>query len=153
MAAWLLTAAEDRERARQEWDGHDVALLRCGGAFAAVRVPTTVVEAAARTNDRRMMGEYLDEALLGGAAFIDESFCRVYFLVPPSECDRWNVAGSTCLGPDTFLGVPYPGVEHHGRAYWLAEMDGPGALCTPDVVKQLVLNGRHRLTSLTCSLA
>ncbi|MFI9755806.1 hypothetical protein [Streptomyces collinus] len=44
---WLLVAAEDWNKARDEWAHGRVTLLRCGGIFAAVRLPADLGHAAA----------------------------------------------------------------------------------------------------------
>ncbi|GGT29113.1 hypothetical protein GCM10010254_57160 [Streptomyces chromofuscus] len=141
---WLLTAAADRDIARREWDRHSVALLRCGGIFTAVRVPMVLVEAAAGTEDRRKIGAYLDEALLGGAVFLDEGSSHVHFLVSPTVWNRWNVPDSECLVQDSYLGVPNPDPDPDEPSRWLLGMGGPGDLCVPDAVKQLVMFARFR---------
>lgn len=143
---WLLAATSDRKQARQEWCRDGVALLRCGGVFTAVRVPVELVEAAAGTEDRRQMSQYLNEALWGGPAFIDERSRQVYFLVPPSAYNGWRLPHSDCLSADTYLRVPYPGAEQ-GLTYWLVEMDGPSMLCTTDAVKHLVMHARLQLVT------
>ncbi|WP_345597977.1 hypothetical protein [Streptomyces marokkonensis] len=122
-----------------------VALLRCGGIFTAVRVPLTLVEAAVHTNDPRKICAYLDDALLGGAVFTDETSSHAYFLVPPTTWNRWKVPDSECLVAGSFLGVPrpQPGPEHPSR--WLLDMGGPSDLCRPDAVKQLVMLARYRV--------
>jgi hypothetical protein len=143
-ATWLLSAADNRDIAKQEWRFGDVALLRCGALFTAVRVPLATVEAAAGTDDRQKIGAYLNEALLGGAVFLNGATEEVYFLVPPSTWGRWKVPGTECLCPDLYLGVPRPGAEPEERSYWLVEMDGPGVLSMENAVKQVVAYGRLR---------
>ncbi|MFD5570506.1 hypothetical protein [Streptomyces cadmiisoli] len=142
---WLLTAADNREMARQEWQRQGVALLRCGGILTAVRVPLLLVEAAAGTNDRREIGVYLDAALLGGAAFLDETSSHVYFLVPPTLWNRWRVPESECLVKDSYLGVPDPDPDPDEAARWLLDMGGPGDLCSSSAVRQLVEFARFRI--------
>lgn len=142
---WLLTAADNRDKARREWERLGAALLGCGGTFTAVRVPLAVVEAAAQTVDRRTMGAYLGNALLGGAAFTDETNTSVYFLVPATASRRWRTPDSECLVSGSFLGVPRPEPVPDQRSPWLLDMGGPGDLCRPDAVKQLVMYGRYRV--------
>jgi hypothetical protein len=143
-ATWLLAAADDREIAQREWRFGDLALLRCGALFTAIRVPLSLMEAAAGTDDRQKIGAYLNEALIGGAAFLDTTSQQVYFLVPPSTWGRWSVPDTECLCPDMYLGVPRPGAEPKERSYWLVEMDGPGLLCMTNALKQVVQYGRLR---------
>jgi hypothetical protein len=144
---WLLTAAKDMDIARREWRTMGVALLRCGGVFTAIRVPTLLVETAVGSENRQRMGEYLVGALVGGPAFIDENASYVYFLVPPSTARTWATPETACLTADTYLGVPKPGSDHRARCHWLVEMAGPADLCTPAAVSQLVMNARLRVAS------
>lgn len=145
VATWLLTAARDRDVARREWRCDGVARLRCGGVFTAIRVPMPLVEAAAGTAERRRIGAYLSEALLGGAAFIDETSSAAYFLVPPMHSTLWGrVPDTRCLTPDIELCVPNPDPDPDMPSRWLLEMGGPGDLCVPEAVKQLVYYARFR---------
>jgi hypothetical protein len=143
-ATWLLSAADNREIAKQEWSFDDVALLRCGALFTAVRVPLATIVAAAGTDDVQKLGAYLTESLLGGAVFLNRQFEEVYLLVPPSTWGRWEEPDTDCLSPGMLLGVPRPGAEPTQRSHWLVEMDGPGVLCMKEPVKQVVRCGRLR---------
>ncbi|WP_424861294.1 hypothetical protein [Streptomyces sp. MMS24-I29] len=150
VAHWLLTAAPDMREARDQWVTKGIALLRCGAVFTAVRVQADIVQAAAGTEDPERIDAYLEEALLGGPVFIDTSSQRYYVLVPAStsRLPQWAsaVSGAECLGPGCFLGVPNP--QRTGpdlsRSYWCVPMDGPGALCSPDAVSQLVAYGSYQ---------
>ncbi|MFF5968304.1 hypothetical protein ACFY64_32185 [Streptomyces collinus] len=144
-ATWLLSAADNREIAKQEWSFNDVALLRCGTLFTAVRVPLATIVAAAGTDDLRKLGAYLNEVLLGGAVFLNRPFEDVYFLVPPSTWGGWSVPDTDCLCPGVLLGVPRPGAEPTERSHWLVEMDGPGVLCMTEPVMRVVTSGRLRI--------
>ncbi len=73
---WLLRAADHPARARAECQAMDVALLRCCVAFCAIRVPADVVFAAARSEDRVRVDEYLAAALYGGPVFVDRQSGR-----------------------------------------------------------------------------
>ncbi|MFE7330767.1 hypothetical protein ACFU8W_38670 [Streptomyces sp. NPDC057565] len=147
---WLLTAAPDMNEARDQWATRGIALLRCGGTFAAIRIPAGIVQAAAGTEDPKRIGVYLDEAV-HGPVFIDMSSQRYYALVPastsrlPQWADR-QVPEAECLGSGCFLGVPRPQRTEPEmfRSYWCVPMDGPGALCSPDAVSQLVTYGRYQ---------
>lgn len=148
---WLLSAAPDMKEARDQWATRGIALLRCGGVFAAVRVPGDIVRAAAGTDDPERIGAYLKEALQGGPVFVDTSSQRYYVLVPAStsrlpQWDGHTVPDTECLGSGSFLGVPRPqrNEPEQSRSYWCVPMDGPGALCSPAAVSQLVAYGRYR---------
>lgn len=142
---WLLTAARDIAEAREEWTTRGIALLRCGGVFAAVRIPADIVQAAAGSDDPGRIGAYLGEAL-SGPVFIDTSSQRYCALVPASAARQWDrnaVPGVECLGPGSYLGVPRP--QHNdpeeALSYWCVPMDGPGNLCDPVSVLQVVMYG------------
>ncbi|MFE5813023.1 integrase core domain-containing protein [Streptomyces sp. NPDC056479] len=49
VVAWLLLAAPDKNRAHAEWEKDGAAVLQCGLLFTAVRIPGTIVRAAAGT--------------------------------------------------------------------------------------------------------
>ncbi|MFF4179746.1 hypothetical protein [Streptomyces sp. NPDC001750] len=144
---WLLSAAPDLGEARAQWAKTGIALLRCGGVFTAVRIEADIVQAAAGTEDPERIGVYLKRCLQGGPVFIDTSSRRYYVLVPAST--QWVgrvVPGVECLGPGCFLGVPHPQRTEPdlSRSYWCVPMDGPGALCSPDAVSQLVAYGAYQ---------
>ncbi len=143
---WLLTATNDRRQARVEWETSGIALLRCGSIFSAVRIPAVVVHAAAGTEDAQAVDAYLSDALQGGPVFSDSCSQVYYALVPASTARRWDVPETECLGVNCYLGVPSPERTSPAayRSHWSVPMDGPGALCTPDSVSQMVLYGRYR---------
>ncbi|MEU6381850.1 hypothetical protein [Streptomyces sp. NPDC046909] len=150
---WLLLAAPDTGRARTEWSRTGIALLACGALFAAVRLSARLVHAASGTDDEQRIDDFLAEALHGGPAFVDLHIQRYYALVPRSTADRKEWRGcpydahAECLEPGSFLGVPSP-IQISpslGRSRWCVPMDGPGDLCGPESVYQLVTYGRYRL--------
>ncbi|MFB7552966.1 hypothetical protein [Streptomyces sp. NPDC056154] len=101
---------QDRKRVRAEWDERPFALLPCGALFAAVRIPSTVVQAAAGSDDQEDVDHYLAEALMEGPVICDRYAARYYALVPASTARRWDVPDTVCLGKGSELGVPRPGV-------------------------------------------
>lgn len=148
---WLLSAAPDPDEACAQWGETGIALLRCGGAFAAVRVEADIVQAAAGTEDPERIGAYLERCLQGGPVITDTSSQRYYVLVPAgtSRLPQWAgrvMPGAECLGSGCFLGVPSPQRTEPGesRSYWCVPMGGPGALCSPDAVSQLVVYGSYQ---------
>ena len=154
---WLLLSAPDKERAQTEWSTMGVALLRCGALFTAVRLSATLVQAASGTDDVQKIDGFLAEALYGGPVFVDTHIQRYYILVPRSTADRqeWHdqprQVHAECLEPGCFLGVPDVITTNPslGRSCWCVPMDGPGNLCSPEAVSQLVAYGRHRLAEAT----
>ncbi|MFJ5726322.1 hypothetical protein [Streptomyces sp. NPDC093149] len=129
---WLLSTVQDRKRVRAEWDERPFALLPCGTLCAAVRIPSTVVQAAAGSDDQEDI--------------CDRYAARYYALVPASAARRWDVPGTVCLGKGSELGVPRPGVTAGDgtRMYWSVPMDSAGVLCPPYAVSQAVMVGRYR---------
>lgn len=146
---WLLAAADDEAKARREWCSEGMALLRCGRSFDAVRIPLVIVEAAAGTEHRIMIATYLHEALLGGPAFVDGASNAVYCLVAPATAEGWEFPDTECRGEAAYIGVPVLRASGHARSCWLLEPDGPGMVCRPDPVKQMVEFGRFRAATRT----
>lgn len=146
---WLLMAATDRTKAREEWRREGRALLRCGGLFGAVRIDAALVHAAAGTDDLAAVDEYLARALLGGPVFMDQLGQRYYALVGITTGMRpaWQRPSDDAeyMGQGHYLGVPeVAATEPTRRCYWCVEMDGPGALVAAGAVSQLVSTGRDR---------
>lgn len=155
---WLLLSAPDAGQARTEWATTGVALLRCGALFSAVRLSAGLVRAASGTADEQQIAGFLAEALHSGPVFVDHAAQRYYALTPRSTADRKEWQGrprdehAVFLGSDSYLGVPNP-AEQHGpdvwrRSRWCVPMDGPGDLCGPEAVSQLVAVGRYRLMAM-----
>lgn len=149
---WLLTAAPDPDRARQEWHFGGVALLRCGSIFGAIRISASLVHAAARIDDLAEVDQYLAKALLGGPVFMDQESGRYYALVGISTGRRpvWKRARDDAeyLGQSHYLGVPaLSATDPAHRSYWCVPMDSAGILTVADAVSQLVDTGRDRLAN------
>lgn len=143
-------AAEDRNRARQDWQRDGLALLRCGGVFGAIRISAHLVHAAAATDDLPAVDRFLFQALQGGPVFMDRVTRRYYVLVGPTTGLRkeWQHerGDAAYLGRGHHLGVPAVDATRPdaGRSYWCVEMGGAGELAAPDAVSQLVQLGRSR---------
>ncbi|MEV7285067.1 hypothetical protein AB0O01_10995 [Streptomyces sp. NPDC093252] len=147
VAQWLLSAAQDVDRARVHWQqGSHLALLACGGIFSAVRVPAHLVWAATGSEDLAEVDARLRTWFDGGAAIMDLHSHHYYFLVPTSaapSCGDHPRSDVAVLGRDHYLGVPPVSLtEPGGRSYWSVPMWGPGALCYMDEVEQLIQRGR-----------
>ncbi|MFI0812901.1 hypothetical protein [Streptomyces echinatus] len=146
---WLLSAAEDRARARQEWRTDGVALLRCGGVFSVVQITATVVHAAVGSEEPQAVNDCLARALLG-PAFVDRELLRYYVLVGSGAARRreWKHKGDAAgfMGVGHYLGVPaVDAVDLTARTAWCVEMASLGDLAPADAVSQLVHSGRFRL--------
>ncbi|MEU8690490.1 hypothetical protein [Streptomyces sp. NPDC048665] len=147
---WLLTAAEDYARARQEWRTEGVALLRCGGVFGVVRISAEIVRAAAGTEDLATVDRFLARALLGGPVFMDQGLLRYYALVGSGTGRRpeWKRVRDDAefMGVGHYLGVPAAdATSPKMRRYWCVGMDSAGELAPADAVAQLVHAGRFQL--------
>jgi hypothetical protein len=114
---WLLATlpASNRDRARLEWQQHEVTMLPLGSLFSAVRIPGALVAALAGSAEPAHLDEFLRETLDGGPVICDPHFLRYYALVPASmprtwhrALDDWRARGVDCLGRGTYLGVPRP---------------------------------------------
>ncbi|GAA2621284.1 hypothetical protein [Streptomyces vastus] len=142
---WLLAATDDRDLARKQWAEQEIALLACGGIFAAVRIPALLVWAAAGTDELPEVDDFLRKTLYGGPVFMDIHAHQYYLLVPASTAWRWNdrdFPGVACLGRDHYLGVP--AIRHttpRGRSYWCVPLDSPAELCTYRNVEVLIRAG------------
>lgn len=149
VAHWLLAAARDRDKAREEWLTQDAALLACGGIFSAVRMPGELVRAAAQTADEVKVDVFLRHALDGGPVIRGRYSDQYYALVPASTAWRrppCSVPGLECLGKSHYLGVPaVDRTQPEGRAYWSVPMDSPGELCEPRLVWAMVRLAEERL--------
>ncbi|MEU2284298.1 hypothetical protein ABZ614_20550 [Streptomyces sp. NPDC013178] len=149
---WLLLAASDQDQAREEWQKWGIALLSCGELFAAIRIDSDVIHAAAGSHEPNQVKTYLAKALFSGPVFVDQRERRYYALVGASAANRreWRDRrhpGARCLGHGSHLGVPRPELVDPDAlfTYWCVPMDGPGTLCDPAAVSQLLSHGRHRL--------
>lgn len=143
---WLLSTVADRKRVREEWDERPFAMLPCGSLFAAVRIPSVVVQAAAGSKDQEVVDQFLAKALMDGPVICDRYAALHYALVPASTARQWDVPDTICLGKRAELGVPRPGVSaaDKTRVYWSVPMGSAGELCSPAAVSQVVMVGRYR---------
>lgn len=152
-AQWLLSAvpAVQERRARQEWASDGVALLRCGVLFSAVRIPARYLHAAAGADDASAVAAHVADVLHGGPVFCDSNAWWYYALTPPSAAARrWRIPGVTCLGKDSYLGVPALGRKsrtRYSRVHWVVPMGGPGILCEPQAVLILAAKGHYHASA------
>ncbi|WP_405505944.1 hypothetical protein [Streptomyces purpurascens] len=152
---WLLATlpAPSRDRARLEWDQHQVTLLPLGTLFSAVRIPGRLLVALTGITEAPKLDQFLRETLDGGPVICDPRFRRYYALVPASmprtwyqALDDWRAMDVDCLGRGSYLGVPRVDAVQWTRpraTYWSAPMDLPSALCSPVEVARLIAAGRH----------
>ncbi|WP_432158969.1 hypothetical protein [Streptomyces sp. bgisy153] len=154
---WLLSAARDRKRARQEWAEQGMALLSLGGIMSAVRLPGRLVLAAAGADEAPAADAFLAAALGGGPVVCDPR-SRVYYALVPGSMPRTRPdTAAACehlevevLGRDHYLGVPRVDRTDPGpggcASYWAVPMESMGVLCGPAAVARLIAAGRHALS-------
>jgi hypothetical protein len=152
---WLLATlpAPSRDRARLEWEQHQVTLLPLGTLFSAVRIPGRLLVALTGITEAPKLDQFLRETLDGGPVICDPRFRRYYALVPASmprtwhqALDDWRAMDVDCLGRGSYLGVPRVDAVQWTRpraTYWSAPMDSPSTLCSPVEVARLIAAGRH----------
>jgi hypothetical protein len=92
IAAWLLLAAPDTDKAREEWHTMGTALLRCGVLFTAVCVPGAIIPAAAGTDEPARVDAFL--VFLLGPVFASAGLSRYYALVPGGTSWDWAILGT-----------------------------------------------------------
>jgi hypothetical protein len=149
-AHWLLSAAQDQGKARADWRNRDVAMLRLGTLFSAVRIPAAVILAV--TGGHRTPSDCIDNFLrevVDGPVVCDPRHLRYYALVPASMPTTWTQAaadwralGIDMLGRESILGVPDVALTEAGvhelASYWSVPMDSAGELCSPLAVARLL---------------
>ncbi|MER6566321.1 DUF6415 family natural product biosynthesis protein [Streptomyces sp. NPDC001093] len=148
---WLLAAAaSDADQARTAWETEGLALLRCGAAFHAIRMPLNLVENAAGCTVPAEVDAYLADALLGALVIRCGHERWLYILCEPSTVKEWKALGIECLRDGRPLSVPRPDVIGHSSStasYWAVRMFAPGLLGNGNAVSQLVSYGRYRMAS------
>ncbi|MFF4690483.1 DUF6415 family natural product biosynthesis protein [Streptomyces sp. NPDC001307] len=153
---WLLAAgASDADQTRSAWETEGVAILRCGAAFHAIRIPLNLVENAAGCTAPAEVDSYLADALLGAPVIRCGHERRLYILCEPSTVKDWKAPGIECLRDGRPLSVPRPDViRYPGRtaSYWAVRMSAPGLLGSGNALSQLVSYGRYRMVSTAPNL-
>ncbi|MFC9133137.1 hypothetical protein ACFT4A_40730 [Streptomyces sp. NPDC057099] len=152
---WLLSTlpAPRRDRARLEWQEHEVAMLPLGTLFSAVRIPGQLVAALTGCTETTELDAFMGQVLGGGPVICDPRHFRYYALVPagmPRRRQRvaevWRVMGVEFLGLGSYLGVPQVDAVECTRvraSYWSVPMDSAATLCSPAAVARLIAAGRR----------
>ncbi|MFG3657285.1 putative ATP-grasp-modified RiPP [Streptomyces sp. NPDC047706] len=147
IAEWLTRAHPAPEQVRKEWARQGVALLPLGERFAAVRMPSEIVDTAVRSEARGQSTVGLAE-LLGGPVIYDRRVAggSYYALIRGHAGLVWTYEGvATCLGHGTYLGVPRLDRRQPPGPYWAVPPRYEGDLCAPRSVVALVEAGRAQL--------
>ncbi|MFD8916258.1 hypothetical protein [Streptomyces sp. L-9-10] len=119
-------------------------MLRTGRAYDAVKMPLTLVHAAAGSSAPDVVAGVLAEALDGPV--ICHPSAWYYALVPPGTCETWRVAEAVVRGPGAWLGIPRPDRTEPTAVtpYWAVPVGQAGKLCTAEAVAELLRVGRTR---------
>lgn len=146
VSEWLASAHPSPSAVRNEWSSTaQVALIPLGRTFDAVRLPDTIVHAAAESDEPCTIGACLAEYVCGPVIH-DPGGRRYYALVPPGTAPEWTAQDTKCLSQGTYLGVPRSDHtelnERTQGSYWSVPMTRPGHLCNPLNVLALVTIGR-----------
>ncbi|GHE39057.1 hypothetical protein [Streptomyces capitiformicae] len=157
---WLLSAAENSDRARVDWRESGLALMRCGTIIAAIRMSHDLIHAAAGTHDAYKIDAFLREVLPGGGVFVDTAR-NLYFVLVQHSVGRRNewvdnpYEQAKFLGDGSFLGVPSVRLKTRGagRAYWCAPVEKAGEFVSQEAMSQLLAISRWRLASGSCGSA
>jgi hypothetical protein len=142
---WLARAHRTPETARKEWADQGVALLPCGRAFAAVRIPAVLVHAAVGTDDPQEIAEALPVDL--GGPVIHDGYTGYYYpLIQHHAGLVWDGEEDTpCLGPESYLGVPRLSRREPPGPHWVVTPRRDGDLCRPQMVREFIARARLKL--------
>ncbi|WP_445401586.1 hypothetical protein ACSMX9_09500 [Streptomyces sp. LE64] len=132
-----LSAVLSAREVQEQWLRRSIALVPCGQAFAAIRMPTDLVHTAARTREPERVRIYLTHTL-HGPVLTDRTSQYHYALVPPHTPQE--DPSTRYLGTDSYLGLPRPDLTDpigHHRCYWVIPPNGQ-RLCPPEAVTALL---------------
>ncbi|MER5493007.1 hypothetical protein [Streptomyces sp. NPDC002490] len=134
-----LAAVLSAREVQEQWVRRSIALVPCGHAFAAIRMPTDLVHTAARTREPEQIRIYLTHTL-HGPVLTDRTTHHHYALVPPNTPPIESHPNTRYLGTNTYLGLPRPDLTHpttHHRCHWIIPPNGQ-QLCPPEAVSALL---------------
>ncbi|MFJ4806669.1 hypothetical protein [Streptomyces murinus] len=143
---WLVGAHRLSEQIRTEWSTQRVSMVPLGAGWGAVRIPGSIVHAAAGANDLQAVAEAV-RAHLRGPVIYDRlrSGAAYWALIPYWQGTTWdNIAKTRLLGPGTYLGVPDVTVVEPPGTYWVTPPRYRHDLCRRQDVFDFVLRGTRR---------
>lgn len=147
---WLARAHPAPQQAYREWAQQSVALLPCGVAFAAVRIPAELVQAATGHTTLPAVAEVLAAALDGPVIHDGRDRDPYYVLIQWHAGIVWAGAEDTpCLGEEYYLGVPHIRLRQPPGPHWAVPPKREGDLCRPSLVTALIEEGRAALAAAT----
>ncbi|MEV6419906.1 hypothetical protein [Streptomyces sp. NPDC051662] len=142
---WLTSSSQAPAVAHEAWQDGRPAMLRTGNPYDAVRMPLTLVHAAAGSRAPDVVAGVLAEVLDGPV--ICQPGTWYYALVPPGTCETWRSATALVRGPGAWLGIPRPDRTEPAPVtpYWAVPVEQAGKLCSAAAVAELLRVGRTRL--------
>ncbi|PVE04653.1 hypothetical protein Y717_10685 [Streptomyces scopuliridis RB72] len=145
IARWLTSSSRAPAVAHEAWQNDRPAMLRTGRPYDAVRMPRSLVHAAAESSAPDVVAAMLAEVLDGPV--ICHPGAWYYALVPPETCRSWRAAEAVVRGPGAWLGIPRPDRTEPTPVtpYWAVPVEQVGKLCTAEAVAELLRVGRARL--------
>ncbi|MGW6600919.1 hypothetical protein [Streptomyces sp. NPDC055036] len=149
IARWLTSSSQALAVAHEAWEGGRPAMLRTGNPYDAVRMPLTLVHAAAESSAPDVVVGVLAKTLDGPVICHPRHW--YYALVLPGTCETWRSAEAVVRGPGARLGIPRPDRTDPTPVtpYWAVPVEQAGKLCGPDAVAELLRVGRARLEGVT----
>lgn len=145
--AWLAGAHRLTVRIREEWSTQGLAMVPLGAGWGAVRIPGTIVHAAAGSDDRHAVTDAVRHHLRGPVIHDVRVMGPTYWaLTPYRRSITWEGSADTpLLGPGTYLGVPDIAVTEPPDSYWVTPPRYRHDLCRTEAVFQFILRGRRHL--------
>ncbi|MFE2848754.1 hypothetical protein ACFXKS_35575 [Streptomyces scopuliridis] len=139
---WLTSSSPHPAVVHEAWQSGRPAMLRTGRAYDAVKMPLTLVHAAAGSSAPDVVASVLAEALDGPVICHPNAW--YYALVPRGTCETWRAAEAVVRGPGAWLGIPRPDRTDPTPVtpYWAVPLEDVGKLCAPDAVAELLRVGR-----------
>ncbi|MFJ9034872.1 hypothetical protein ACIRQP_41980 [Streptomyces sp. NPDC102274] len=97
IAQWLTLSSAHPAVAHEAWQDGRPAMLRTGGPYDAVRMPLTLVHAAADSSAPGVVASVLAEVLDGPVVCHPGAW--YYALVPAGTCETWRSVEAVIRGP------------------------------------------------------
>ncbi|MGC4947680.1 hypothetical protein ACLQ2N_15980 [Streptomyces sp. DT224] len=146
---WLLSAAPNLRKSREDWQVKGSTWLRPGVLFGAIVIRASFVHRALDVDSPTQCRRSLAEHLEGGPVFYSpEHFRRegsYTVLVTASTAMAWRSRGSVAHNYGALLQVPGPRVTEpldDGCPWWVVPLEGPALLCRARPLAALVTAGR-----------
>ncbi|WP_330310568.1 hypothetical protein OHS17_00790 [Streptomyces sp. NBC_00523] len=146
---WLLSAAPNLRKSRDDWKVKGSTWLRPGVLFGAIVIPADLVHRALDVDSPNQCRRLLATHLEGGPVFYSpEHFRRegsYTVLVTASTAMAWRSRGSVAHSYRALLQVPSPRASEPQAGdcpWWVVPLDGPGLHCRARPLAALITAGR-----------